>query len=156
MSFMVYNVMMQSYTLFGTQFNNNPDSAISLTEIVSTNWLNDINITVDAKDPEDTFDLEEAMFNALDKGVFFKVTGNSMRDAGIFDGDIAIVEKGRNASIGDIVIALVNGKYAIRYFAQDEDGSYFLRSANKKYKAIYSKEMSIFGVVISVFRSIKK
>jgi SOS-response transcriptional repressor LexA len=147
-------ILMQGYTLFGTSFSNNADSAINLTEIVSTNWLNDISLPA-TQTNDDFYDLEDSMFAALDRGIFFKVTGNSMKEAGVFDGDIAIVEREKRAEYGDIVIALVDGKYAIRYLAVDEEGNTFLKPANKKYKPI-NENFSVFGVVISVFRSLKK
>lgn len=148
-------IEMQGFTLFATKFTNNADSAVNLNDMITNpNWLNEL--TLPSTQADDAFDFEEMMFAALDSGTFFKVTGSSMKDAGIFDGDIAIVEKDKKANVGDIVIAMVDGKYTIRFLEADEEGKYYLRPANKKYKPIRSDNLKVFGVVISVFRNLKR
>ncbi len=52
-----------------------------------------------------------------------KVKGESMKDAGIMDGDVVIVDQAlKNPSVGDIVVALVDGTdtFTVKYFAKDK------------------------------------
>ncbi len=45
-----------------------------------------------------------------------KVKGESMRDAGVLEGDYVIVERGRKAKKGDMVLALVDNRWTLKYF----------------------------------------
>jgi len=104
----------------------------------------------------DDFDIENFLFGSPHKKVVFRVRGNSMIDAGIYEGDIAIVERGLTAKVGDIVIAFVDGQYSIKYLQKNAEGIFFLRPANKDYDDIYPEdELQIFGVVSSVIRRLK-
>lgn len=81
-----------------------------------------------------------------------RVFGDSMIDAGIYEDDIAIVEKNSNPRSGDIVIAQVDGEFTIKYFYQ-KGAKAFLEPANKKYSTIYPEnELNIFGVVTGIVR----
>ena len=54
--------------------------------------------------------------------------------------------------IGDIVIAVVDQEYTVKYLDKGDTG-YFLKPANKDYENIYpSNEMHIFGTVVGSFR----
>ena len=65
-----------------------------------------------------------------------EVAGESMIDAGIFEGDLVLVEKGKTPKKGDIVLALVDHEYTLKYLDM-EKGSPVLVPANKKFKKIY-------------------
>jgi len=81
-----------------------------------------------------------------------KVTGDSMTEAGIMQGDYVVVDKSRTAAEGDIVIAQVDNAWTMKYLAK-ENGSYILMPANSKYKPIKPKnELVIAGVVTGVVR----
>ncbi len=85
--------------------------------------------------------------------VLIKVRGESMKDAGIYEGDIVIVETGRTARVGDLVVALVDHEYTLKYLLKDKQGKHFLRAANKDYDDIYpTTELKTFGIVIGSFR----
>ncbi len=83
------------------------------------------------------------------------VNGDSMKDAGILDGDTIIAKEMTTAEIGDIVVALVDGDEAtVKYFYLSDDGKVELRPANKRYSPqIYDLDkVQIQGIVISLFR----
>ncbi len=81
------------------------------------------------------------------------VSGDSMIDAGIQEGDLVIVEKRDNAKLGDIVVACVDGDWTLKYLRKDKAGRDYLEPANEKYSDIYPEaEMSIGGVVRGVLR----
>jgi len=81
------------------------------------------------------------------------VVGDSMKDAGILDGDIVVVEKRPFANVGDIVVATIDDKFTIKTLGKEND-HYVLIPANKDYETIRPKELfSIYGVVAGQFRS---
>jgi repressor LexA len=81
------------------------------------------------------------------------VVGDSMKDLGIMDGDIVVVEKRPFANIGDIVVAIIDDKFTIKTLGKEKD-SYVLIPANKDFETIRPKEQfSIYGVVAGQFRS---
>lgn len=65
-----------------------------------------------------------------------EVVGESMKDAGIIEGDLVLVERGRVPKRGDIVLALVDHEYTLKFF-DTEKGKPVLVPANKKFKKIY-------------------
>ncbi|HAO99661.1 MAG TPA: repressor LexA [Fibrobacteres bacterium] len=89
-------------------------------------------------------------------GVFaLKVTGDSMKDAGIMDGDMVFARQQRVADPGQIVIALIGEETTVKYFFPE--GSYVrLQPANDAYRPIIvdanMPELSILGRVIGVMR----
>jgi repressor LexA len=81
------------------------------------------------------------------------VVGDSMKNLGIMDGDIVVVEKRPFANIGDIVVAIIDDKFTIKTLGKEKD-SYVLIPANKDFQIIRPKEQfSIYGVVAGQFRS---
>lgn len=83
-----------------------------------------------------------------------RVKGDSMIDAGILEGDLAVVEWRSNARPGDIVIAMVDGEPTLKTLAKDKDG-YWLQPANAAYQPIRAKEkMEISGVMVGLIRKL--
>ena len=80
-----------------------------------------------------------------------KVKGESMINAGIFNGDNVLVKKQSNAENGDIVVALVDDSATVKTFYK-EDGYYRLQPENDTMDPIIVKECSILGKVFGVFR----
>ena len=80
-----------------------------------------------------------------------KVKGESMINAGIFNGDNVLVKKQPNAENGDIVVALVDDSATVQTFYK-EDGYYRLQPENDTMDPIIVKEGSILGKVFGVFR----
>ena len=80
-----------------------------------------------------------------------KVKGESMINAGIFNGDNVLVKKQPPADNGDIVVALVDDSATVKTFYK-EDGYYRLQPENDTMDPIIVKECSILGKVFGVFR----
>ena len=83
-----------------------------------------------------------------------KVQGDSMINAGIFDGDTIIVEQSQTARNGDMVVALVEDGATVKTFYKEE-GVYRLQPENDFMDPIIVKEVSILGKVIGVIRLFK-
>jgi len=87
------------------------------------------------------------------KGTYLlKVSGDSMVDAAIADGDLVVVEKRQNAAAGDIVIALTGEGEATLKFWFPEKNRIRLQPANKKMKPIYVRDAKVIGIVVGVIR----
>ncbi|NLP35383.1 MAG: transcriptional repressor LexA [Clostridiales bacterium] len=80
-----------------------------------------------------------------------KVKGNSMINAGIFDGDKILVQKQSVAKNGDIVVALIEDEVTVKTFYK-ESGYYRLQPENDTMDPIIVPELTILGKVIGLFR----
>lgn len=83
-----------------------------------------------------------------------RVTGDSMKNAAILDGDIVIVEQTPVADNGEIVVAMIDEEATVKRFYK-ENGGYRLQPENEKYNPIISNDVSLIGKVVSVFRFYK-
>ena len=100
----------------------------------------------------DILSLDEYLVARPDASFILRVSGDSMIDEGIKEGDMVIVEKARNPANGDIVIAEVDGEWTMKYFRKDGKGVY-LEAANPKYPPFRPRmELRLGGVVTAVIR----
>ena len=84
--------------------------------------------------------------------VLIRIKGDSMIDAGIHDGDLAVVERRNHASSGTIVVAVVDDEFTLKTLARDKNG-YFLSPANPNYPLIRPKgKLEIYGVLAGLVR----
>lgn len=108
--------------------------------------------TAEEEDDVDALSLDEYLIHNPDASYLLQVVGDSMRDAGIVEGDMVIVERGKDPRNGDIVVAQVDSEWTLKYFIK-RGRNVFLRAANKNYPDIYPNvELHIGGVVTSVIR----
>ena len=85
----------------------------------------------------------------------FKVSGDSMIDAGILDGDYVIIKKQSEANIGDIVLAIIDNEFTLKVYKKDSKGAY-LEPQNSDYPNLRPKfSLKIFGVALGITRKIK-
>ena len=82
-----------------------------------------------------------------------KVQGESMINAGIFDGDYVIVRQQPVARNGDMVVALVEDSATVKTFYK-ENGHFRLQPENDEMNPIIVDSVSIIGLVVGVFRSL--
>lgn len=100
----------------------------------------------------DTMSLDDYLVRHPEQSYLVKVTGDSMIEAGIHQGDLVIVERGRAAKDGDIVIAQVDGEWTMKYY-EKAGQKVRLIAANKKYPPIVpERELVVGGVVAAVIR----
>jgi repressor LexA len=96
--------------------------------------------------------LDEYLIEDKEATYLFKVEGDSMIEEGIMPGDMVLVERKKEAKDGDIVIALVDQEWTLKYFRK-ADGKVYLEAANKNYEPIFPKEeLTIAAVVRAVIR----
>jgi len=99
------------------------------------------------------FDLGTVPFyNDSGKDLFaLEITGDSMIDAGILDGDYVIVEKTPTCRNGDVVVALIGEEATVKRFYK-EDGHFRLQPENDSYEPIIVDELAVLGKVVSLVR----
>ena len=90
----------------------------------------------------------------LAKGKYFalRVKGDSMKDAGIFDGDLTLIRHQASADNGDIVVALVDEAVALKRFFLEKN-RVALRSENPSYPPIYTQNVRLLGRLQFLLRS---
>ena len=79
------------------------------------------------------------------------VQGESMKNAGILDGDYVVVERTPTARDGDIVVALIEDEATVKRLYRETD-CVRLQPENDAFGPIYAKEVIILGKVVSVVR----
>ena len=88
----------------------------------------------------------------LPSSFVFRVSGDSMCEIGILDGDYVIIKKTPEAKINDVVLAVVDNEFTLKTYKKDAKG-YYLQPQNKDYPIIRPKySLSIFGVAIGIAR----
>ncbi|HAI98081.1 TPA: repressor LexA [Candidatus Peribacteria bacterium] len=81
-----------------------------------------------------------------------RVKGNSMIDAGIYEGDLVIVERKKEPKVGDIVVGVLDGEFTLKRLKRDK-GKYYLQAENAEYPDMYAlEELKVAGVVKGVIR----
>lgn len=91
---------------------------------------------------------------AEDQLFALRVSGSSMIDAGILDGDIIIVRKESSAANGQIVVALIDEEATVKTFYK-ENGHFRLQPENPTMRPIITDDVIILGKVISSIRFYK-
>lgn len=106
---------------------------------------------------EDRLDLNRHLIKNPIATFFFNVSGDSMIEAGIYDGDLLIVDRTLSAHHNNIVVAVLNDEMLVKYFIVNKNTIY-LRAANSNFsdRLITDKDkFSLWGVVTYVIRSVR-
>lgn len=100
----------------------------------------------------DSLTIDEYLIEHPSRTVLVRVKGDSMVDAGIHPGDIAVVERTHTARPGDLVVAIVDDEFTLKRLARDKEG-FLLLPANPAYPPIRPKgSLELFGVVVGIIR----
>lgn len=102
---------------------------------------------------EGYFPLPSSEFGRQDT-YMLRVHGESMINAGIFDGDKVIVEPCETAENGEIVVALIDDSATVKRFYR-ENGRYRLQPENDSMDPIYTDHVKIQGKVVGLLRTMK-
>jgi repressor LexA len=109
----------------------------------------------------DMLSISDYLIRNREASYILRVKGDSMKDAGIEEGDMVVFERTPDAKVGDIVVALTDDGYTLKYLRKESaskqypKGRYFLEPANTEYPKMYPKEGQVVGVVVSTFRKYK-
>lgn len=101
----------------------------------------------------DTITLDSFLIKRPSRTVLLKIKGDSMRDAGILDGDLAIVERTAQAQAGQIVVAIVDGAYTLKELRY-EGKQPVLMPHNPEHEPIRPQsDLEIYGIFRGLARS---
>lgn len=103
---------------------------------------------------EDRLDLSELIVQNEESTFLVRVSGNSMIDANISEGDILVVDKSLEATNGKIIIAVVDGEFTVKTL-YNKDGLVKLIPANPNYPEIILKneqELNVWGIVTYIIK----
>ena len=81
-----------------------------------------------------------------------RVSGLSMRDAGILDGDIIVADKDLGSTNGDIVVAMIEDEATVKRLVIENGKKPYLLPENPDFDPIYPEKMEILGRVVGSFR----
>ncbi len=108
---------------------------------------------IEAIEDYEEIDLEE-MFSSRSETFVLEVTGESMIDEGIRDGDYVICERRNTPRNGETVVAVLDdGEATLKKFYRERD-RIRLQPANPAFQPIYARNVEIRGVVIGVIRRV--
>ncbi|MAG11432.1 MAG: repressor LexA [Parcubacteria group bacterium] len=100
----------------------------------------------------DIMSLDDFLITNHVASFLLKVSGDSMIEAGIQPDDLVLLERGKQPSKGDIVVAEVDHEWTMKYY-EKVGGKTVLKPANKNYPTIVPKEeLVVAGVVTAVIR----
>jgi len=101
---------------------------------------------------EGTISLPPAMVKKQGEYFALHIRGDSMIEAGIMDGDIAVIEKRETAHNGDIVVAVVDDAVTLKRFFK-ESNRIRLQPENSAYSPIYCQDVRLLGKLSCIIRS---
>ena len=106
------------------------------------------------ENPEELFSLPANLITTKNDVFTLTVSGESMINVGIYDGDILIVERRNTARNGETVVAMnENNEATVKTFYK-EDGYFRLQPENDTMEPIILKECTILGKVIGLYRKL--
>ena len=112
-------------------------------------------------DLHDSHDFNRDMIQNPEATFYGRVSGDSMIEAGICDGDIAVIDRSLIPIDGDIIVAFVNGEFTIKYLdlRHKHEGYLELRPANPNYSPIHidaDDNFRVWGVVVWTIKQWRK
>lgn len=106
---------------------------------------------------DDKIDLNEYLVKRPGETFMVRATGESMINAGIFPGDVLIVDRSLKPANGKIVIAAVDGQLTVKRFQKEKNGAVALLPENPSFEPIVLTEgndLVIWGVVTNVIHAL--
>lgn len=105
-------------------------------------------------------DLNRELIRHKETTFLARVSGNSLHDAGICDGDIIVIDKSLEAKNGDFVVAFVDGEFTLKEFRFDEKNNCaWLIPHNKDYEPIkitVENQFLVWGVLTYTIKHLRK
>ena len=120
------------------------------------------NITAGFPSPAEDYidlgiDLNEQLIQNPSSTFFLRVSGKSMTEAGIHDGDLLIVDRSLNAKPGQIVVAMLDGEFTVKQLTHHH-GTTYLEASHPNYPSINLNnygDVQIWGVAVYSIHNLK-
>ena len=111
-------------------------------------------------DLTESIDLNKELIRRKETTFLARVSGNSLMDAGICDGDIVVIDKSLEASNGDFVVAFIDGEFTLKEFRLDEANNCAgLIPHNRDFapiKVTKENDFMIWGVLTYTIKQLRK
>ena len=125
-------------------------------------WLVEQGISAGFPSPADDFkeiriSLDKELVKNTESTFYARVCGDSMKNAGLSDGDLIIVDRSLNPENKKIAVCYIDGEFTVKRIIK-KDSKLYLKPENKKYNEIEVKNGSnlmIWGIVTYVIKSVK-
>lgn len=109
----------------------------------------------------DSLDFNHDLIRHPEATFYGKVEGDSMIDAGICDGDIAVIDRSLEPRHGDVIVGYINREFTIKYLdlTHKAEGYIELRPANKRFNPIRindNDDFEVWGVVVWTIKNWRK
>src|SRR3954453_2806726 len=100
--------------------------------------------------------IDDYLIEKPSQTILFPIKGDSMVDLGILEGDMVIIERANSASIGQVVLAIVDNEFTLKVLAKDQEG-YYLEARNEKRSMDYppirpEQKLEIYGFYVGLIR----
>lgn len=110
-----------------------------------------------SQEAPDVLSLDDYLIDEPNRTSLMKVRGDSMKDAGIFEGDLVVIEHNTPTKPGDIVVACADNELTVKTLQLDAKGAYFLQPANSAYAPIFPRTaLEVLGIVVGVVRRTRR
>ena len=113
-----------------------------------------------AADCTERIDITRELIRHPETTFYARIDGDSMQDAGIFSGDLVIIDRSLQASDGDFVAAYIDGEFTVKEFRSDPSGKCaWLIPHNDKYRKIRVDDENAFiiwGVITHTIHKVKE
>ena len=124
-------------------------------------WLVEQGISAGFPSPADDYkevriSLDKELVKNQESTFYARVSGDSMLEAGIDDGDLLVIDKSLSPENGKIAVCFIDGDFTVKRIVK-EKGKLYLKAENKKYKSIEIKEgneLIIWGIVEYVIKKL--
>ena len=125
-------------------------------------WLVEQGISAGFPSPADDFkevriSLDRELIKNKEATFYARVSGDSMVDAGLDDGDLLVIDRSLSPENGKIAICFIDGDFTVKRIKKERD-KFYLIPENKNYKKIRIKKedtLLIWGIVTYVIKKIK-
>ena len=125
-------------------------------------WLVEQGISAGFPSPADDFkelriSLDKELVSNEESTFYARVSGNSMEDAGLSDGDMLIIDRSLVPEKNKIAVCFLDGEFTVKRILKNND-KLILKAENKSYESIEIKEeneLLIWGIVTYVIKAVK-
>ncbi|MCX6739507.1 MAG: transcriptional repressor LexA [Candidatus Parcubacteria bacterium] len=104
---------------------------------------------------DETLTIPSHEINQREKHYALRVSGNSMIDDGIFDGDLVVIREQQSVDDGQTVVAIIDDNQATLKKIYREKNRFRLQPANQMLLPFYRTEVEIRGIVVKIIRDLE-
>jgi DNA polymerase V len=125
-------------------------------------WLIEQGISAGFPSPADDFkevriSLDKELIKNTESTFYARVSGDSMENAGLSDGDLIVIDRSINPENNKMAVCFIDGEFTVKRIVK-ENGKLYLKPENIRYKKIEVKETNkliVWGIVTYVIKSVK-